>query len=122
MFLIILNVIPKSGIFFSPKYQLYKRNLVTLALDSEERNNLIEKWLIGKDTDAGRDWGQEEKGMTEDEMAGWHHWHDGRESDWTPGVGDGQESRAAIHGVAKSGTRLSDWTELNLHEMFPWYL
>ena len=47
-------------------------------------------WLIGKDPDAGRDWGQEEKGMTEDEMAGWHHWLDGRESQWTPGVGDGQ--------------------------------
>ena len=37
-------------------------------------------WLIGKDSDAGRDWGQEEKGTTEDEMAGWHHWLDGRES------------------------------------------
>ena len=47
-------------------------------------------WLIGKDSDAGRDWGQEEKEMTEDEMAGWHHWLDGRESEWTPGVGDGQ--------------------------------
>ena len=47
-------------------------------------------WLIGKHSDAGRDWGQEEKGMTEDEMAGWHHWLDGRESEWTPGVGDGQ--------------------------------
>ena len=47
-------------------------------------------WLIGKDPDAGRDWGQEEKGKTEDEMAGWHHWLDGRESGWTPGVGDGQ--------------------------------
>ena len=46
-------------------------------------------WLIGKDSDAGRDWGQEEKGTTEDEMAGWHHWLDGRESQWTPGVGDG---------------------------------
>ena len=41
-------------------------------------------------TDAGRDWGQEEKGMTEDEMAGWHHRLDGREFEWTPGVGDGQ--------------------------------
>ena len=41
-------------------------------------------WLIGKDSDAGRDWGQEEKGMTEDEMAGWHHWLDVRESEWTP--------------------------------------
>ena len=47
-------------------------------------------WLIGKDPDAGRDWGQEEKGMTEDEMAGWHHWPDGCESEWTLGVGDGQ--------------------------------
>jgi len=46
-------------------------------------------WLIGKALDAGRDWGQEEKGTTEDEMAGWHHWLDGRESEWTPGVGDG---------------------------------
>ena len=47
-------------------------------------------WLIGKDSDAGRDCGQEEKGTTEDEMAGWHHQLDGRESEWTPGVGDGQ--------------------------------
>ena len=47
-------------------------------------------WLIGKESDAGKDWEQEEKGMTEDEMAGWHHWLDGRESEWTPGVGDGQ--------------------------------
>ena len=47
-------------------------------------------WLIGKDSGAARDLEQEEKGMTEDEMAGWHHWLDGRESEWTPGVGDGQ--------------------------------
>ena len=47
-------------------------------------------WLIGKDSDAGRDWGQEEKGTTEDEMAVWHHWLDGCEFEWTPGVGDGQ--------------------------------
>ena len=69
-------------------------------------------WLIGKDPDAGRDWGQEEKGTTEDEMAGWHHWLDGRESVWTPGVGDGQEAWCvAIHGVAKIWTRLKDWIE-----------
>ena len=128
-------------------------------------------WLIGKDSDTGRDWGQEEKGTTEDEMAGWHHWLDGRESQWTPGVGDGQGGLAccdswgskefdttermiwsdityiyinitsidpigegngnplqcsclenprdgaawwaAVYGVAKSRTWLSDWTELN---------
>ena len=43
-------------------------------------------WLIGKDSDAGRDWGQEEKGTTEDEMAGWHHWLNGCESEWTLGM------------------------------------
>ena len=47
-------------------------------------------WLIGKDPDDGRDWGQEEKGATEDEMAGWHHQLDGHEFEWPPGVGDGQ--------------------------------
>ena len=46
--------------------------------------------LIGKDSDAGRDWGQEKKGTTEDEIAGWHHRLDGCESEWTLGVGDGQ--------------------------------
>ena len=68
-------------------------------------------WLIGKDSDAGRDWGQEEKGMTEDEMAGWHHWlMDMSLSELRELVMDRE---AVIHGVAKSQTRLSDWTELN---------
>ena len=47
-------------------------------------------WLIGKDPDAGKDWGQEEKGMTEDEVVGWHHWLDGHGIGWTLGVGDRQ--------------------------------
>ena len=50
----------------------------------------VKSWLIGKESDAGRDWGQEEKGTTKDEMARWHHWHDGSDFEWTPGVGDGQ--------------------------------
>ena len=54
-------------------------------------------WLIGKDSDAGRDWGQEEKGMTEDEMAGWRHRLDKREFEWTPGVGDGQGGLACCN-------------------------
>ena len=49
----------------------------------------VKNWLIWKDPDAGKDWGQE-KGMTEDEMVGWHHWLDGHEFEWTLGVGDGQ--------------------------------
>ena len=51
-------------------------------------------WLIGKDPDAGKDWRQEEKGTTEDEMVGWHHWLDGHEFEEAPGVGDGQGSLA----------------------------
>ena len=47
-------------------------------------------WLIGKDPDAGKDWGQEETGTTEDEMVGWHHWLNGHGFGWTPGVSDGQ--------------------------------
>ena len=68
-------------------------------------------WLIGKDPDAGKDWRQEEKGMTEDEMVGWHHWLDGHEFEQIPEtVKDREAGHAAVHGVTKSWTRLSDWT------------
>ena len=74
-------------------------------------------WLIGKDCDAGRAWGQEEKGMTEDEMAGCHHWLDGHESEWTPGVGDGQGGLACCdswgHKESDKNERLNWLTELN---------
>ena len=73
-------------------------------------------WFIWKDPDAGRDWGQEEKGTTEGEMAGWHHQLDGHEFEWTPGVGNGQGglAHAVIHGVAVSDTTEQlNWTELN---------
>ena len=68
----------------------------------------VKRWLIGKDSDAGRDWGQEEKGMTKVEMAGWHHWLDGCESEWTLGVGDGQGGLACCDSW---GHKESDTTE-----------
>ena len=75
----------------------------------------LELSLIGKDFDGGRDWGQEEKGTTEDEMAGWHHWLDGRESEWTPGVGDGQGGLACYDSWGRKEsdtTEWLNWTEL----------
>ena len=77
----------------------------------------VKNWLIGKDSDVGRDWGQEEKGMTEDEMAGWHHWLDGREFEWTPGDGDGQGGLACFDSWGRKEldtTERLNWTELML--------
>ena len=65
-------------------------------------------WLIWKDSDAGKDWGQEEKGMTEDEMVGWHHQLNGHGFGWTPGVGDGQGGLACCRSW---GRKESDTTE-----------
>ena len=72
-------------------------------------------WLIEKDPDAGRDWGQEEKGTTEDEMVGWHHQLDGHEFGWTPGDGDGQGGLACCDswdGKELDMTEQLNWTEL----------
>ena len=81
----------------------------------------VDTWLIGKDSDAGRDWGQEEKGTTEDEMAGWHHGLDGREIEWTPGVGDGQGGLACCSSLGHKELDMTawlSWTELNWTESF----
>ena len=70
---------------------------------------LIDTVLIGKDSDAGRDWGQKEKGTTEDEMAGWHHWLDGHESEWTLGVGDGQGGLACCDSWGRKESDMTEW-------------
>ena len=75
----------------------------------------VKSWLIGKNSDAGRDWGQEEKGTTEDEMAGWHHQLDGCQFEWTPGVGDGQGGLACCDSWGRKEldtTEWLNWTEL----------
>ena len=74
-------------------------------------------WLIWKDPDAGKDWGQEEKGTAEDEMVGWHHWLNNMSlGELQELVIDREAWRALVHGVAKSRTRLNDWTELDTVE------
>ena len=73
------------------------------------RVNSLEKTLM-----LGEIGGKRKKGTTENEMAGWHHWLDGREFEWTPGVDDGQGGLACCNSwVSMSQTRLSEWTELN---------
>ena len=73
-------------------------------------------WLIGKDPDAGKDWRREEKGTTEDEMVGWHHWLDGHEFEQPPGVGDGQGNLACWQSIGLQVVR-HDWaTELKLRK------
>ena len=71
-------------------------------------------YLVWVNLYAGRDWGQEKKGTTEDEIAGWHHWLDGRESKWTPGVGDGQGGLACWGSWGHKGSDTTEqlkWTE-----------
>ena len=81
--------------------------------DVEAENPILwppdeKNWLIGKDPDAGKDWGQEEKGTTEDEMVGWHHRLNGRGFEWTAEVGDGQGGLACCDSW---GCKESDMTE-----------
>ena len=83
----------------------------------------VKSWLIGKDSDAGSDWRQEEKGMTEDEMAGWHHRLDGHEFGWTPGVGDGQGGLVCCSSWGCKELDMTEqlnWTETRLYLSNPW--
>ena len=80
-------------------------------------------WLIWKDPDAGKDWGQEEKGMIEYEMVGWHYQHNGHGFGWTPGVGDGQGGMACCeswgHKESDTTERLN-WIELKASPSCPY--
>ena len=69
----------------------------------------VQNWLIGKDPDAGKDWRKEQKEVTEDGMVGRHHRLSGHEFERAPGDGEGQAWRAAVRGVTRSRTRLTDW-------------
>ena len=103
----------------SPEY-----SLDGLMLKLQYFGHLMQKnWLIWKDSDAEQDGRQEEKGMTEDEMAGWHHWLNGHESGWTPGVGDGQGGLECCDSWGckePDTTEWLNWTELMLIKRERW--
>ena len=67
------------------------------------------KWLIWKDPDAGKDWGHEEKGKREDEMAGWHHWLNWHGFEQTWGVGNGQGSLACCSTLGRKESDMTEW-------------
>ena len=76
----------------------------------------VKSWVIWKDPDAGKDWGQEEKGTTEEEMVGWHHRLSGHGFGWTPGVGDGQGGLVCCGSRGRKESDMTErlnWTELN---------
>ena len=91
---------------------IVKHQEKAMATHSSTLATYAMSWLIGNDSDAGRDWGQEEKGTTEDAMAGWHHWLDAHGFGWTQGVGHGQ---GGLECCSSWGRRVGhDWaTELN---------
>ena len=77
-------------------------------------------WLLGKDPDAGKDWRQEEKGTTEDEMVGWHYRLNGREFEQPPGVGDGQGSLVCCSPWGcneMDTTEQLNWTDVNFTQL-----
>ena len=97
----------------SPEYSLegLMLELKLLILCLPDTKN----WLAGKGPDAGKDWSWEEKGMTEDEMVGWHHWCHGHEFEYTPGVGDGQGGLVCCSPGGRNEsdtTEQLNWTEL----------
>ena len=96
---------------------VYSWEELMLKLKLQYFGHLIEKnWLTWKEPDAGKDWRQEEKGMTEDEMVGWHHWLNRHEFEQAPGVGDGQGGLVCCSPWGRKELDITEqlnWTELN---------
>ena len=101
-------------------HSAYYTHLVCMAFITYLGGRKI-SWLIWKDPDAGKDWGQEEKGMTEDEMVRWHHQLNGRGFGWTLGVGDGQGGLTCCSSWGRKKSDMTEWlnwTELKIRNLF----
>ena len=109
---------PYSSHLPGPQEEASRNKISLLYTSFQYFGHLMPKnWILGKDSDVGKDWRQEEKGMTEGEMVGWHHWLDGHEFEQALGVGDGQGTLACC---SPWGCKESDMTEwLNWTELCP---
>jgi len=112
-FKVIINIyVPISN---QPEYPKGNQSWIFIGRTDAEAETLIlwppdvKNWLIGKDGDAGKDWRREEKGITEDEMVGWHHWLNGHEFEWASGVGDGQGSLACCSPWGCKESNTTEW-------------
>ena len=94
----------------NPEYSLEG---LMLKLKLQYFGHLMQRANSLENPDAGKDWGREEKGTTEDEMVGWHDWHNGHGLGWTLGIGDGQGGLVSCGSWSQSRTPLSNWIELN---------
>ena len=106
----------RNGSYFSLSLPIvsFQSSVSTGRTDAEAETPIlwplhVKSWLTGRDPDAGRDWGQEETGTTEDETAGWHHRLDGHGSGWTPGVGGGQGGLACCGSRGKKESDTTEW-------------
>ena len=100
----------------SPDYSLERLTFIGKAETPILWPPDVKNWLTGKDSDTGKDWRWEEKGMTEDEMVGWRHWRFGHEFDELPGVGDGQGGLVCCGSwfcKESDTTEPLNWTEVN---------
>ena len=98
----------------NPEYSL---DGLMLKLKLQYFGHLMWRADSWKDPDAGKDWGQKEKGTTEDEMVGWHHWLNGHGFGWTPAVGDGQGGLACCDSWGHKESDTTKW--LNSTELTP---
>ena len=105
-----------------PIYSKRDQSWVFIGWTDVEAETLVlwppdaKSWLIGKDPDAGKYWRQKKKGMTEDEMVGWHHRLNGHEFGWTPGVGDGEGGLACCSSWGRKESDMTEqlnWTDLD---------
>ena len=115
------RVLYNAIIYIQPVHPKGNQSWVFIGRTDAEAESLVlgppdvKNWLIWKDPDAGKDWGREEKGTTEDEMVGWHHWLTGQGFGWTPGAGDGLGGLVCCSSWGRKESDAAEWLNWTEH-------